>query len=151
MFYLVSIPTRTNAVVRYTSWDRSCFNLWDVNYGKCEYKDFVEQSGRCKSIGFNCFSALYHREALLEVVSILKATFAEQQSGQQGHEQRPAQHELAKHAVSACKVAHELAKKGYVTRATLQDLVFVSEPTKYESLADCKHKSMMCLSPLLMS
>ena len=103
------------------AWDRSCYNIWDVDYGKCQYKDFLERNGRCTST-MNCFSALYHREALLEVVSMLKASFAEHPEQQPDQEFR--QHV---HAVSACTLAHELAIKGYVTRATLQDLVIVSE------------------------
>ena len=107
-------------------WGRSCFNMWDVNEKNrtCRYKDFLEKNERCKPAGFNCFSGLYHREALLEAVAIMKSSFAKMQ--RQDEESDGPGDNGQPHAVSACSVAYELAKKGYVTRATLHDLVFAS-------------------------
>jgi hypothetical protein len=76
--------------------DTSCFNIWSSE----EH--------------LNCFSAIYHRLALVAITKLLSEHF----DGHRGQNQ-----------VSACALGLQLADAGYITRAAFPDLALRTKST----------------------
>ena len=105
--------------------DKMCFNVWDTNR-------------------LNCFSAVYHRNAIHKLVAKLKEHL--QTGGSAGADSIVAAasdgggaggggtQESLGTVISACKVASMLAEAGHITRAALSDLASCTASAQFMQL-----------------